>query len=854
VSSIHPSVESPEAGALRRLIEEAQQWERSGQQVAARRRYAKALQLLGDADPSLAADLTRWIGRTHVPEGNLDLAAESANRSLRIASDAGSLVGVAHALNFLGTLSQQRGALAEAEELYGRAAATAEEAHDEGVVAMIQLNQGIIANIRGELDRALEHYRRSLTGLKAVRHFDLVISALNNLGMVLTDLERWDEAKAAYTEALEFCGRTGNRGVEVVVEVNRAEKLVAQGAFLEAEAACQSAFRVMRSLGDLRAAGDMLKLQGIIARELEDFERAEAHFERADHHAGERGDLLLAAEIAREQASLFWRQKRSRETLVALNRAHRLFSALRARRDLADVDRKMTELETTFVEIVRLWGESIESADRYTHGHCVRVARYACALSRAAGVDEQTLFWLNLGALLHDVGKIIIPPEILNKPGGFTPQERLMMEKHPDAGVELLEEIEFPWDIRPMVRFHHERWMGGGYPTGIAGEEIPEAARILAIADVFDALATDRPYRRAFGVARCLEIMSHEMPGFFDPRLLALWEEMVTSGDLAIETPEEGGRVGASEPDVTDPSRIRVLCVPVTGWRVMPAGGDEVAFMSCRTEDLDGLLATEHFDALVLEGTDGAGDWLARLKQLRSEYPQLAIVVLGSPEPESLALHAIHAGAHEYLTHDQLSEQILERAARQAVERHRVHQELSSRSMFDELTGAYNRRGFFSVARQHLKLAERTGRELFLLFADVDNMKAVNDRFGHAAGDRALRDFSALLQDCFRKSDVVARMGGDEFVVLMLETSAAAVPVVIDRIRERLREIGPNGEKIYDFSVSIGTARFDPAARLPLEAVLEEADRAMYMEKRRRVTDFGGIEALPSLALGPLAS
>jgi diguanylate cyclase (GGDEF)-like protein/putative nucleotidyltransferase with HDIG domain len=835
VSSIHPYpiIETPEAGVLRRLVEEAQQWERSGQQVAARKRYEKALDLLGDSDPRLAADLTRWVGRTYVPEGNLDAARDCADRSLAIAREAGSLVGVAHALNFLGTLSQKRGSLAEAEELYGEAARTAVEADDQGVLAMVRLNQGIIANIRGELDRALDHYHSSLAGLKEVRQFDLVISALNNLGMVLTDLERWDEAKAAYAEALEFCGTTGNRGVEVVVEVNRAEMLVAQGSFLEAEAACQSAFRLMRSLGDLRAAGDMLKLQGIIARELEEYEKAESHFERADHHAGERGDLLLAAEVAREQATLFWRQKRSRETLVALNRAHRIFSTLRARRDLADIDEKMEELEATFIEIVRLWGESIESADRYTHGHCVRVARYACALSRKAGMDEQTLFWLNLGALLHDVGKIIIPPEILNKPGGFTPQERLLMEKHPDAGVELLDEIEFPWDIRPMVRFHHERWMGGGYPTGISGEEIPESARVLAIADVFDALATDRPYRRAFSTARCLEIMKNEMPGFFDPTLLALWEGMVEKGEVMIETPAAGGRVGASEPDVVSTSDLRVLCVPMTGWWSVPADANGMSFTSIAPDRLDAVLATESFEALILEETDPDDEWLARLRQLRAEFPQPAIVVVGSGEPESLALRAIQAGAHEYLVHDQVSGPRLERAVRQAIERHRVQQEISSRSMFDELTGAYNRRGFFSVARQHLKLAERTGRELFLLFADVDFMKRINDRFGHAAGDRALRDFSNLLQECFRKSDLVARMGGDEFVVLMLETSAAAVPLVIERLHERLREIAPSGEKSYDFTVSIGVARYDPAAPQPLEAVLEEADRAMYAEKRR---------------------
>jgi diguanylate cyclase (GGDEF)-like protein len=271
----------------------------------------------------------------------------------------------------------------------------------------------------------------------------------------------------------------------------------------------------------------------------------------------------------------------------------------------------------------------------------------------------------------------------------------------------------------------------------------------------------------------------------------------------------------------------------MTGWWSVPESANGTSFTSIEPDQVDALLAAENVDALVLEETDPSDEWLARLRQLRAEFPQPAIVVIGSGAPDSLALRAIQAGAHEYLVHDEVDASHLERAVRQAIERHRVQQELSSRSMFDELTGAYNRRGFFSVARQHLKLAERTGRELFLLFADVDLMKRINDRFGHAAGDRALRDFSNLLQECFRKSDLVARMGGDEFVVLMLETSAAAVPLVIERLHERLREIGPSGEKSYDFTVSIGVARYDPSAPQPLEAVLEEADRAMYEEKRR---------------------
>jgi len=170
----------------------------------------------------------------------------------------------------------------------------------------------------------------------------------------------------------------------------------------------------------------------------------------------------------------------------------------------------------------------------------MRVADYACALAEEAirrraaapdpagseGLTEQTLLWFRMGALLHDVGKIDVPVAVLNKSGALTPAERTIMERHPDAGVELLGDIQFPWDIRPMVRHHHERWTGGGYPTGIAGEAIPLSARILCIADVFDALTTDRPYRRGFSPVRALEIMRGSMREHFDPELLGMWTEI----------------------------------------------------------------------------------------------------------------------------------------------------------------------------------------------------------------------------------------------------------------------------------------------------------------------------------------
>ena len=194
---------------------------------------------------------------------------------------------------------------------------------------------------------------------------------------------------------------------------------------------------------------------------------------------------------------------------------------------MVETRRRLGELEAKFLEIVRDWGASIESKDDYTSGHCDRVADFACSLARLAGLEHDTLFWFRAGALLHDAGKLIVPSSILNKPGPLTAEERALMERHPAAGEKMLAGIEFPWDVKPMIRHHHERWDGAGYPDRLAGEAIPLSARILCLADVWDALITDRPYRPAFTPAKAHEIMEAQKGKAFDPQLYDLFRIVV---------------------------------------------------------------------------------------------------------------------------------------------------------------------------------------------------------------------------------------------------------------------------------------------------------------------------------------
>lgn len=299
---------------------------------------------------------------------------------------------------------------------------------------------------------------------------------------------------------------------------------------------------VGRLLNDIGWDGESLLVCGSAHRELENSEVALQFLHRALAVARDREDPKLIADVVLEQARAVRSVGRNRDTLRRLNEARKLFERLQARPDLASVGERLAELEAACLQIVREWGESIESKDAYTHGHCSRVARYACMLAEETGVSESDLGWFRMGALLHDVGKVSVPREILTKNGPLDDSEWAIMARHPEFGVDLLEGIEFPWNVRPMIRHHHERYDGSGYPDGLSGQSIPFEARILTIADIYDALTTTRSYRAAFSHDKTMSILRSEMGTTVDPELFRLFDDRVAPRVAPVAS-----RVGAEQ-------------------------------------------------------------------------------------------------------------------------------------------------------------------------------------------------------------------------------------------------------------------------------------------------------------------
>jgi putative two-component system response regulator len=197
-----------------------------------------------------------------------------------------------------------------------------------------------------------------------------------------------------------------------------------------------------------------------------------------------------------------------------------LGALLRVRQLLSQLDRAEAVITTLAL--------TIEARDPYTLGHCDRLSRYAVALGEALGLDQEMLRALRLGGYLHDLGKIAVPDGILLKPGPLDPLEQERIRAHPGAGSDLVLGLRSLELVRPIMRHHHEKWDGSGYPDGLKGEAIPLGARIISVVDVFDALHTDRPYKTALSRSDAVSLLIRETDaGYWDPRVVDSFLEIL---------------------------------------------------------------------------------------------------------------------------------------------------------------------------------------------------------------------------------------------------------------------------------------------------------------------------------------
>ncbi len=197
--------------------------------------------------------------------------------------------------------------------------------------------------------------------------------------------------------------------------------------------------------------------------------------------------------------------------------------------------RSMSQLENAMNGIVRAIAHTVETRDPYTAGHQRRVADLAAAIAQEVGFDRDQIEAVRVAAIIHDLGKISVPAEILSKPSRLTINEFNLIKEHPQVGFEIVKDIEFPWDVSTMVYQHHEKMDGSGYPLGVVGDEILPESRVLTVADVVEAMASHRPYRPGLGVDVALGEIDKNKGKFYDPEMAKACISLFTSKRFAFE-------------------------------------------------------------------------------------------------------------------------------------------------------------------------------------------------------------------------------------------------------------------------------------------------------------------------------
>jgi diguanylate cyclase (GGDEF)-like protein/putative nucleotidyltransferase with HDIG domain len=223
-------------------------------------------------------------------------------------------------------------------------------------------------------------------------------------------------------------------------------------------------------------------------------------------------------------------------------RSYRLYlGRLEAEKERVEVEKRHVEqIASLNMRTIEALALAIEAKDHTTHTHLQRVRTYAVAIAKEIGLSPDEIEALRAAALLHDIGKLAVPENIINKPGRLTPEEFEKMKVHPLVGAEILDRVAFPYPVAPIVRSHHERWDGSGYPAGLSGEAIPIGARILAVVDCLDALASDRQYRQAMPLDRAMDRVKERAGTWFDPKIVEVLERRYVDLERIAQRYEDG--------------------------------------------------------------------------------------------------------------------------------------------------------------------------------------------------------------------------------------------------------------------------------------------------------------------------
>lgn len=245
-------------------------------------------------------------------------------------------------------------------------------------------------------------------------------------------------------------------------------------------------------------------------------------------------------------------------------------------------------------------------------------------------------------------------------------------------------------------------------------------------------------------------------------------------------------------------------------------------------------LQCNSYDAILLDLILPDSQGFETFLNIKEHAGDIPIILLTGLNDETIALKAMQEGAQDYLNKGEFSIGLLIKTIKYAIERQHLIMKLREKSLIDELTGLYNRRGFFSLGNKQISIANRCGNRFLLVFADLDKLKWINDNLGHNEGDNAIIDVANIFKGVFRESDIIGRIGGDEFVVIALDTKDEDISSIRNRIENAIERFNNESDRPYIISISIGFTAYTPKERMTLDELLSKADTEMYNEKKRK--------------------
>ena len=567
---------------------------------------------------------------------------------------------------------------------------------------------------------------------------------------------------------------------------------------------------------------------------------------------------------------------------------------------MEDEKKHAEEMAALHLRTIEALALAIEAKDHTTHDHLQRVQSYAVEVGRDMGLDESQLEALRAAAVLHDIGKLAVPEHIISKPGKLTREEFEKMKIHPVVGAEILERVRFPYPVTPIVRSHHERWDGAGYPDGLRGQSIPIGARILAAVDCLDALASNRQYRRALPLDEAMQKVSADAGKAFDPQVVEVLQRRYIELEAVAKSQEvdtaklsTGVKVERGlEPGAGFESTPRPTAAesPENFLNSIAAARQEVQNLFELAQDLGNSLSlNETLSLLALRlkrmiPYDSLAIYVLREDRLRAEYvsgenfrlfSSLEIplgqglsgwvaekrkpIINGNPSVEpgylddetkfttmrsalavpliglngTVSVLTLYQTERDAFTNDHLRIllAIVPKLAL-SIENALRFQQAESSASTDYMTGLPNARSLFLHLDGELARCRRLNSPLVVLVCDMNGFKKVNDKYGHLEGNRLLHSVAKKLKECCREYDYVARMGGDEFVLVLPGLQPDQLEQKIQRLKAITEDAGREIFAQETISLSIGHSMF-PEDGGDADRLLSEADRRMYIAKQK---------------------